>query len=358
MDLALLSAILGSICLAGMIIFDRLMMNDCYQNKPDHAWFISSSIGALFGLLATLITWMIVSLSSEIKFSQLVFNAIHISFSSAILMIIVGIINIQVMRHYFKLFIPNHEKPVSETTIAVWLASVPIFIFITLFTINNISIFENGFFDNLKIANVSPIFGLSIALTVCAIVGFEFISNGKNTFRFERSYEIAKMVGCIVLYTILSSAILHEGSLNIVDALSLQPYYWIGYAAGVRYIFLKKNRDALKNTLQQLVKYGRPIIIVEIIGMLVYYFEFFALAGMDPTLVNLINSAHIIPVFIFAFLISKIRTSSLNNLKESSVYLFGVHISNERLAIELFTREKVTSFCLVVITLLISISFL
>ncbi len=355
MEYSLIAAGLGSVCLSLMIIFDRLMMGDCYKNNSDHAWVISSLAGAVFGLSATALTWAGYSFFTDATLITLLNTFTELWWPSGILLCLVGIINIQVMRHYFRLFIPGPNEEVNETGIAMWLAAVPIFIFITIFTLNTLGL-TNGILSGLEKANSSLWFGLLVGITILAMISFEKVSNPDGSLQLKRFSEIAKMLGCIVFYTILSSSILRAEEMDVASALALQPFYWLGFAAGARYLFSHQHRQAFANNWQTIKIYLIPILVVEVIGMSVYYFEFFALSGSDPTIVNLITGAHIILVFIFTIQLTRLH-HHMAAAGEQQRWYFGLSFTKNKLPSKYASRRKIIWFILVVISLLVTTYF-
>jgi hypothetical protein len=355
MDIALLSALVGSFCLGLMIVFDRLMMGDCYKNRPDNAWFISSTAGASFGLVATLFTWIGYSYLTDTNFSEILATMINLIWPHGLLMILVGVINIQVMRHYFRLFIPDKNEKVNETAVAMWLSSVPIFIFLTTYILSFI-VSDYDFLSGLSHINITFAFGLSVTFAAAAMIGFEYHTGGGEAFRAERMSEITKMISCIVAYTLLSSALLRGEQESIIATLALQPFYWLGFAAGIRAMIPLTKRKIFSSDWSRIKQFLLPIIVVEIIGMSVYYFEFFALSGADPTLVNLITGAHIIPVFLLSLYLCSIR-KKMEETQTEHQWMLGLSFTRDLLPDEKLSAAKVFWFTAVVLTLLLAIYY-
>ncbi len=354
MSLAILSAVISSLSLSLMILFDRLMMGDCYKNRPDHAWLVSSVAGATFGLTATGITWVLYSTVLEVTIRELLDLSISLLWPSGLLMIIVGAINIQVMRHYFRLFIPDKNQNVNETAVAMWLAAVPIFIFLATIALKQLPL-HDSILSGLAQSNLSVSFGVAIVLAVLTMIGFEYFTTGQEAFRLERVGEIIKMIAAIVCYMLLSSTLLRDAESSVMITLALQPFYWIGFAAGSRLMLSKTNRGIFIESWPTIKIFLVPILIVEVIGMMVYYFEFFALSGADPTLVNLITGAHIIPVFILSLCLYRLRKRmELAGTKQQ--WLWGLSFTTEKLPSERLTLPKALWFLGVVATLLFALS--
>lgn len=354
MDIALLCAFIGSHCLALMLIFDRLMMGDCYKNKSDHAWLVSSLAGSVFGLIATILTWIFFTIFLNINLGELIIKVVDLFFPFGLLMIVTGVINIQVMRHYFRLFIPDKNENVNETAIAMWLAAVPIFIFISLLSLKLLGI-DKGIFSELHNTNLTLFFGFTIFLATGTMIAFEYVTSGLEAFRVSRIGEVFKMVSCIVIYTILSSFILQHQTGGIISILALQPFYFLGFAAGLRGLVVTKVRSEFIHAWQNIKIYIIPIVVVEIIGMAVYYFEFFALSEIDPTLVNLIIGAHIIPVFILSMGLSILRQKMMRDNTER-LWFLGLSFTRDTLPKDNLDTKKLLLFFCVVGALLLALT--
>lgn len=354
MSFALIAAVLSSISLSLMVVFDRLMMGDCYGKKPDRAWLVSSIAGATFGLFATGITWALYSVLSPAVLSDLFTQAINLFYPYGLLMVIAGAINSQVLRHYFRLFIPDKNNYVNETAIAMWLASIPIFLFLAIYVINLLPV-DNSILDGLAEANVSIQFGIILALAVLSMLVFEYSGGGMESFRLTRLNEVGKLILTIVLYSLIISAILRSDMGGVETTLALQPYYWIGYLAALRLLVMKNQRADMLTSWPNIKLYIYVIIVAEVIGMLVFYFEFFALSDLDPSLVNLIIGAHML--FVFAFTLMFMRYGRyLDKQGIQSVSVFGARFSRREFPSENITVFRIVSFIAVIFLLILAIS--
>jgi hypothetical protein len=329
MSTALFAAGLSSLSLSIMVLFDRLMMGDCYKNKPDQAWFVSSVAGSVFGLLATLAMWLGYTAWTDTTMHDIVVALGSLTAVEMIMMMLAGACNVQVLHHYFRLFIPSSkDEEVNETAIAMWLASSPIFIFATTILLSILGL-NRGVLSGLEDAELTISFGIAVIVTVGAMVGFETYKNHVSNL-FKRYGEVLKMLTMIVVYTLIISGILRDSEMTDVMALAIQPFFWIGFAAGMRTMWIKQNRVDLARNWPRIKKFVVPIITVEVIGMSVYFFEFFALKGADPTFVNLIIGAHIVPVFLFVWALSRLRRRmEKNNIRR--IYLLGLRLAANKL---------------------------
>lgn len=353
MLLALCAALASAFFLAIMVLSDRLLMSGCYENKPDTAWFVSSAAGSIFGITATLITWLFYSAFTTTTFISF-FSALEaFFFPYGLLMVLAGAVNIQVMRPYFKLFTPEHtDDQVDETFIALSLASVPIFIFLATVVIR--SLLPDFFFSTgLEAATITPLFGLGIFCTAAAMVGFE-LSGSHTRLSFTKYGEVAKMLSYIVIYSLLVSAILRSEEIGIFEMLVLQLFYWIGFAAAVRILLQKKSRTMLKESYRRVIPFIVPILFLEVAGMLVYYFEFFSLSQADPSLVNVIIGSHVLLVFVGAAMLYKLKVH-LNKKGQVLCTVARISFSTSTLPEEQFSKHKFFWFIFVITALIATI---
>jgi hypothetical protein len=326
----LLSSV-SSFSLAFVVIFDRLMVVDCYRNRPDQAWLVSSVTGAVLGLVATLISWVVVVLATEITFGSLVGAARTHWPSLGWLMVLSGAIAIQVARHYFRLFVPERDAgPVNETAIAMWLASTPIFIYAAVALIQ-IAGLNRGPLAGLEEANVSWQFGILVTVTVLAMLRFEMIGNdAEGGSGLHHHTQIAWLLVTTVVYTIILSAVLLPEERSLEAVVALLPLYWVGFAAGARILLVPAARQQFAENWRRMKRFLRPILVAEVFGMSVFFFEFFALGSADPTLVNLIVSAHVLLVFLMVVRLARLR-ASMEARGIRRIWFLGIRLTQRRL---------------------------
>lgn len=336
-----------------MIIFDRLMIADCYRNKPDQAWLVSASAGCFLGTLATGITWLLFTTFSLATLADLFSSMLRLFYPYGIVMLLCGALCIQVTCHYFRLFASQEGREANETAIAMWLATTPIWIFLTLVTIRwfDLDFLFPGKLDDI---NLTKEFAIVVMLTVGALIWFETGDTKQSVpllVSLKRSAEIFKMLSAIVIYTIIMSSILRNDEVKTTtEVLALQPFFWAGFVAGMRVLLKKKNRMDFRRNWNRMKKFLPPTIVAEIIGMTVYYFEFFALSEADPTLVNLITGAHIILVFIFIAVLAKVRQyMEQNNIHR--LWCLGLRLTGKRLPEANITPRKFLWFLVVLLSL-------
>ncbi len=346
-------ACLSSFSLGIMIIFDRLMVADCYRNKPNQAWLVSASAGFLLGTFATGITWVLYATFTAVTLADLFSSMARLCYPYGIGMVICGALCVQVTCHYFRLFIPHGKGEVNETAVAMWLATTPIWIFIALVFIDVFGL-DFGLLGGLEDVNLTKEFAIVVTLAVGALIWFEAGDARQSVplqVALKRNAEIFKMLFAIVVYTIILSSILRNDELMTTkETLALQPFFWFGFIAGTRVLLEKENRVDFCRNWNRMKKFLAPTIAAEIIGMTVYYFEFFALSKADPTLVNLITGAHIILVFIFIAVLANVRQHmEKNNIHR--IWCLGLRLTRKRLPENNITPRKLLWFLVVLLSL-------
>ncbi|MGI9614696.1 MAG: hypothetical protein ACR2QO_17430 [Acidimicrobiales bacterium] len=322
---------MSSLCLAFVVIFDRLMVADCYRNRPDHAWLVSSLAGSVFGLVATAGGWVIITITTDTTMGSLVTTAGSLWPSRGSLMVLSGALAIQVTRHYFRLFAPTDgAAPVNETAIAMWLASTPIFIYVAVAALQ-VSGLDRGVLTGLDEANVSWTFGLLVLATVAALLRFEAVStDDENGTALTHFTQVALLLATTVAYTVILSAVLLPAGTDLEAAMALLPLYWVGFAAGGRILLVAHERSDFRRNWRRVKRFIIPIAVAEVFGMAMFFSEFLALGTADPTLVNLIISAHVLLVFLIVLRLVHIRES----MEEAGVrrrWFLGVRLVQRRL---------------------------
>lgn len=334
MSLVITAAWLSSLCLALMIIFDRFMVGDCYRNKPKQAWFVSAFGGLTIGLISTGLAW-VYSVSTHVTdFSSLLDTTTTLLYPYGLLMVGAGALTMQVLYHYFHTFIPEDGHEVNETAIALWLASSPVWIFGTLVLLQlfNVPLYV---FTGLEKAEVSWTFGLLMLVTVIALMGFEFVGQaGTDRLRAMLTSRYARSIGAIqfftVLYTLVLSGALRSFEYDVVATLALLPFYFLGFAAGFRTMVHTSEREQFRKNWRRITVFALPILIAEIVGALVFFLEFFALSDLDPTLVNLIIAAHVVPVYLIICGLRQLR-KNLEGRQIRRVWFLGLRIATNKL---------------------------
>jgi hypothetical protein len=349
----LFSATASSISLAIMIVFDRIMIGDCYRDLPRQAWLVSSLSGSIFGLIATLTMWVVFSDEFERSVFEVGNLAIALFFPWGLAMLLAGAVSNQVLCHYFRLFVPQAGRAVDETAIALWLSLAPMGVFAasSLLAKAGVPWFAN---TGLVLNNTSWTYGFAVVGAVVALASFELCGTDRVGIGDVRSAEIAKMLGAVVVYTLTVSSILRAEGIGGAELLALQPYYWIGFSSGIRVLTRRDDRTALKANIRRLTKFLPVITVAEIIGMAVYMFEFVALGGTDPTLVNLILSAHVLAVFGLSLALSLLRRR-MERQGRRRVWLFGIRLLSNKLPAGNVGLSKVLRLGCVQIMLLLAI---
>lgn len=274
------------------------MLSDCYQNKPRHAWFISSAAGSAFGLALTLIVWaLIAASSSEGTFYMIVSASLDLFFWQGVTVLLAGVVAIQLLYHYFNCF--NNDA--SSASIASWLAATPIFIILTygaislvgtLFALDELRLFTSDLNSTLITGIIAAASGLIV---------FEYLLNERRSNSRDYYRDLFLMIIYNIAYTVILQYVLsrnddtHSHSMYII---ALLPYFWLGFMSGTRDILSSTMRNNLFLEYRTNIrKFLRFIIMIELIGMFVFYFEYFGLTELNAALVSVIIGAHIIVVY-------------------------------------------------------------
>lgn len=299
MSFALTATVFSSICMAVMVVADKLMLNECYENKPRQAWFISSFAGSTFGLSLTIGAWcLIASLSTHGTLAMILAASLSLFYWQGIAVMIAGALGIQVLFYYFRCF----NEDASSASVAAWIAATPIFILLFQFILG-MFVYAFGFESASTLLNNSKVpFFVGTIIATIGLISFEYISNGHVKNTAQQRKDLILMITCNVLYTVLLQYVLGIGS-NIYTqemyTLALLPYLWFGFAIGTRDILNFKLRQEIILNWQLVVKkYWRLILLAEFIGMFVFYFEYFGLSELNAAYVSVVISSHVIVVYL------------------------------------------------------------
>lgn len=314
MTTGILLTSVSAISMALTIIIDRLMVDDFYEDNPKNAWFISSFLGALFGLSATALAWLIIGEDESWNQLLVLFHTKSIFF--ALGMILVGAVVSLNLKIYFDM-LSCHAY---TTRVAIAIAATPVFVF----------------------ACQSFIFGtewvaagiISVAITAVALVGFEALSEAEEkrpecNFNWHLIIFIATSVVYLVVLDWLFFSVETTMSLDGIQAsLIMMPFYWVGYSVGT----ISYRDTVVKGFVKKILSRKRFLAIVfvmEIIGASTYFFEFMGISEIDATLVSLVIGVHIAFVWAFDLFISvKYKRSLREGSDRTRVLLFTLDNGN------------------------------
>jgi hypothetical protein len=345
--LGLAYASLSALSLAIMISFDRIMVGDCYRNHPEQPWVISSLLGSAFGIIATSLVWITLSFT-EIP-SPVARSENEPAFINHFLSLASGVISSFVLRYYFRLFLPSKKGSVNETEIAVWLAFTPVFMFLL---IAGLTFFIPEIPDVSELQTDSSwIFGSLVTLACLTLVLFIRFESDEPLEHSKRYGDIFLLVLLNTGYVFLSSIALSPFDQDLESVLKLLLSYWVGFAAGGLALLDGTTRSGFHLNARRLRKFSRIIILTEVVGMLVYFFEFLGVSEEDPTLVTLIIGAHVTVVFLLSLLLTQLRHTMIAN-GQRRFWLLGLRISANRLPLRKVTVGQVLRLIAVQISLL------
>lgn len=317
---ALTSAVLSAICMALMIVSDRVMVADCYRGNANQAWFVSSLAGGILGLLFTGAAWLATVATGQGESLGVMLAATVDSFLwRGLAMCALGALAVQTLLHYFRL----QAARMHAAAIAAWLAAMPLFVYAGMLTITLLAPL-----DGVTTTSLHPLWVAGLVVATVGLVAFEraTTSGQANTRIYRRDLVMLMMIS--VLYMILMRQLggVEEAETDAHAGLTLMPYYWIGFLAGGRVAFGRRNRRALTANLRRRARFFIvPIIVTEIIGMLVFGFEYFALMELDPALVSLVVGAHVLLVYAMHNRLVKLRaTMRQRGLRRLNWYGFRI----------------------------------
>jgi len=319
---ALIFAALSAICMALMIVTDRVMVADCYRNSASQAWFVSSLAGGMLGFLFTGVAWVVaVSTGQSESLAALLALAVDQFLWHGLAMCGLGILAVQTLLHYFRL----QAARMHAAAIAAWLAAMPLFVYAGMLAITLLLPLEG-----VTTTSLHPLWVVGLVVATAGLVAFErATASGQVNTRIYRK-DLVMLLVISTLYMILMRQ-LGGAQEDSARNLALMPYYWIGFLAGARVALDKSKRGALSNNLRRRARFFVvPILVTEIIGMLVFGFEYFALMELDPALVSLVVGAHVLLVYALYHLLARLR-ASMDQRRQRRLSWHGFRISAAKL---------------------------
>jgi len=316
----MIAAILSSLCLAIMVILDQLMMKDTYSNSPAQAIIVSSVGGALFGITSTLVWWFF----DVHTFSEHFSNSLQWLYPYGLLVLIAGILSSQVLHQYFVCFSKNADGNI----IAGWLAATPVFVYIAVAGLGVLHIIPTS-----NLYTFSKMLG--VVLTTLGLYLLEKIPTEKNESQTPYGINLLSFMVLSVIYIILIDWTLKSGSLALdvpvqTLTISLLPWFWIGFLYGARTALKKEHRKQFSMNWSNLKKFLIPILLIEIIGMYVFFFEFIGIGELDSVSVALITSLHAMVVWLASVMLG-LYHKRLSQSNQSSGHICGMTISQSAL---------------------------
>ena len=335
MTIGVIATIFSTIFLTVMVVADRLMIGDCFEDNPTYAWIISAIAGCLFGMLATVLLWLFFITTTTHTALEVLSGIPELFFPYGLLILLSGILSIQTLKHYFECFSVGGES----TAIAGWLAATPI---IVLSIISVIHVLHDSlpFIHtwNLEQVNIGYEFVIFSIVATLALISFEIFTSESSNSNTSSNYLkpvtlmlIANAMYAVIIHVTINTAILQTNIPSGLMLVTLLPFYWIGFLAGVRPLIKKFHRDEFKRRWGSRIKYYLPaILFTEVIGMLVFFTEFFGLGTTDPTFVSIIIGSHIILVYLIMKGLSILRY--VFEKRSQEIWLvFGMQVTVSRL---------------------------
>lgn len=312
----MIAAILSAVCLAAMVILDQLMMKDTYDNSPSQAIIISSVGGSTLGLTSTAAWWLM----QPEPIMWYVHNVFTWAYPFGLLIALAGVLSSQVLHQYFVCFSKNADGNV----VASWLAATPVFVYVTVIVLDTLGLLQTG-------ALYSSSTVLGVLLATAGLFLLERVSNPRQFGPGNYWPNLVMFLVLNVIYIILIDWTLTTGAeiLGVTTTtltLSLLPWYWFGFLYGARTALQKRHREKFRVNLQTIKRYIAPIIVVEIIGMYVFFFEFVGLSELNPVSVALVTGLHAILVWVTSVLLG-VYAHKLKQREQNSVTLGTIKVS-------------------------------
>lgn len=283
-------AALSSLSLTIMVIFDKLMIKDCYGSDVKQALFVSTFAGSILGLIATGISWLL----WDIPIILLLETLWTFMSPYGFLIMLSGALSALVLKFYFTCFSVDADS----TVIASWLSATPIFVYTGMYILSLLGlIFEPVAFSWEMFFAVCL-----ISLSLFFLERVSYAEAAKSRGEYKKSLVLMLIFNTLYVLLIdqtLANATSLTGINSSTLILSLLPMYWFGLASGMSVLMLQKDRVKLALN-SYLVKFLGALIIVEVLGMLVFFFEFLSLGNTDSITTSIIIGLHVIPVWIIS----------------------------------------------------------
>lgn len=313
-------AIFSSLSLSIMIVIDKLMIKDCYEGNVKHALFVSSFFGLVFGIGSTIFYWVVSGGGVGVYFSIL----LHYLDPYGFLVMLAGVLSIQVLYHYFTCF----SEDADSTVMASWFAAAPIFVYFASYSLQ----FFGIFFENIHFSWLMAVVVIVTAGSLSILERISYVDFG-HVRKYRHHLFLMLFFNTVYVLLIdqtLGYAAEHVSISNHVFVLSMLPMYWLGFAAGMRFFIPAHERSSFieKNSIQ---KFIIPILVVELFGMFVFFFEFLGLGQLDPVTVSIIVGLHVIPVWLLSVWLSRVGKSYVASGKTHGSFL-GAPITSETLS--------------------------
>ena len=341
MTLGVIATVLSALFLTLMVIADRLMIGDCFDDKPVDAWIVSSVAGTLLGLGATALAWVLVSIFSEITISSLLNVLYQLAVPYGLLILSAGVLSILTLKYYFQCFSVGGES----TAIAGWLAATPIFVLTIVSVIWQLQV-NFAFLDSvyLESINTSVDFVVLSIIATLALIAFEIFTNSSDSVEKRGNYvlPLALMVifnatYAVIIHISISNAIQFINAPDYTILLGVLPYYWLGFTIGMIPLLSASVRSTFQDSWNvRIYRYLPAVLATEVIGMLVFFTEFFGLGTLDPTFVSVIIGSHIVAVYATMKYLSLVR-NRLEAANHGQLSIFGMSISTHRLPVYRFS---------------------
>ena len=248
----------------------------------------------MLGLLCTFLYWLL----AEPGVGELAtFLVTHLDPYGFIIML-AGFLSMQVLYHYFTCF----SEDADSTVMASWLAAAPIFVYLGAFVLALIGV-------SYEATQFSLGMSAAVLLTAGSLALLERFSYQDVGLVEKYRKNLILMILFNTAYILLidqtiAYAQMIGGLATELFIPAMLPMYWLGFAAGLVVMLPEgERRNFLRNS--HLRRFLIPIIIVEVFGMFVFFFEFLGLGELDSVTVSVIVSLHVLLVWLVSVLLSR-----------------------------------------------------
>lgn len=336
----------AALCLTLTIIFDRYIVNDYYDGNIRHAWLVSSLWGGALGFVATIIILSVFILLTSTTVSELLDVLTTIDPLLMLGMAFAGFLASHMLKHYFALFTDTTDSAL----IAAWLSSSPILILgvYILFSFIFPSFFSHHTFNADWIIGVIT---ASIGLILFQLTSRDGEGGGSVYYKSIFSFILYSIAYTIIIHEILTYS--ESLAASLLTPLVLLFFYWIGFgtAGVIRFLHTPDRQNFLVAWKNKIHLFWAQILLIEIINMFVFYFEYLGLVKLDPAVVSVIIGTCIFFTYIVDLALAKVR-SVLERSGSVKIKLLSFTLRAELLpTLSLEAKHIVVRFAIIIITI-------
>ncbi len=295
------AALLSSLSYAIANITDALLIGDCYNHRRSQPLFISCVLGAIMGSALTIVLMRVYDVPLTPIFQT--------GLWSCVLGVMVGLS----LLHYFTAFSSSEKSP---TEIAAYISATPIAVLVVSWVVFAAGIPMAG--NDFSLQQVLWVLLGGIGLMLFSIANGKFSdSKDVNTLHRSRRYRLHLFllllwggiyyVGFSIVLQYAQTSFVGESNPELLATLSVLPYFWVGLLlVGLADMIRPGEASAFVTNAHTIKRYFPYIILVEVFGMLVFFFEILALSFIRPEIVSIVVGGHIVLVWMVGILLRRL----------------------------------------------------